>query len=339
MSRTVPTSPPARPAADRFWADAEVVLAPEDPRPGRLGRRPVRAARGRHLVAGLPAAPPGRRGARVRQRGGPLGRRRRTSPRWWSSARTPSAPSRWSGPRWCTPPTAGGGSTSAAPRRAPSTGGSTCWRPTPSRAWRRRPRAPCCPAATTAAVKDPVIRHDGEQWHLWASVHPLDDPDATDRMTTEHATSPDGVDWTWRGTALAGTDGQLGRARGPLRHRRPGRLPHLGALRRPGDRGGELGGAHRPGRGRRGAGSPRSATRPCCRALTRPSACATATSSPLPGRRGPLVLRGDPRATAPTSCAPSCCPPEPAASGRDTESLLIDRLDRDTAALVPCRRG
>ena len=59
----------------------------------------------------------------------------------------------------------------------------------------------------TAAVKDPVIRHDGRQWHLWASVHPLDDPAATDRMTTEHATSADGVDWTWRGTALAGTPG------------------------------------------------------------------------------------------------------------------------------------
>jgi hypothetical protein len=63
------------------------------------------------------------------------------------------------------------------------------------------------PGSATSAVKDPVIRYDGEQWHLWASVHPLDDPDATDRMTTEHATSPDGVDWTWRGTALAGTEG------------------------------------------------------------------------------------------------------------------------------------
>jgi hypothetical protein len=63
------------------------------------------------------------------------------------------------------------------------------------------------PGSATTAVKDPVIRHDGEQWHLWASVHPLDDPDATDRMTTEHATSPDGIDWTWRGTALSGTAG------------------------------------------------------------------------------------------------------------------------------------
>ncbi|MGY1714583.1 hypothetical protein ACI78R_09010 [Geodermatophilus sp. SYSU D01106] len=63
------------------------------------------------------------------------------------------------------------------------------------------------PGSATEAPKDPVVRWDGTQWHLWASVHPLDDPDATDRMTTEHATSPDGVTWTWRGTALAGTPG------------------------------------------------------------------------------------------------------------------------------------
>jgi hypothetical protein len=63
------------------------------------------------------------------------------------------------------------------------------------------------PGDDRSAVKDPVIRHDGERWHLWASVHPLDDPDATDRMTTEHATSADGVGWTWQGTALAGTPG------------------------------------------------------------------------------------------------------------------------------------
>jgi hypothetical protein len=63
------------------------------------------------------------------------------------------------------------------------------------------------PGDDRTAVKDPVIRHDGTLWHLWASVHPLDDPEATDRMTTEHATGPDGVHWTWRGTALAGTPG------------------------------------------------------------------------------------------------------------------------------------
>ncbi len=63
------------------------------------------------------------------------------------------------------------------------------------------------PGDERTAVKDPVVRYDGGQWHLWASVHPLEDPDATDRMTTEHATSADGVGWTWQGTALAGTPG------------------------------------------------------------------------------------------------------------------------------------
>jgi hypothetical protein len=60
------------------------------------------------------------------------------------------------------------------------------------------------PDTPTSAPKDPVIRRapDGS-WHLWASVHPLDDPDATDRMTTEHATSRDGVSWIWTGTALS----------------------------------------------------------------------------------------------------------------------------------------
>jgi len=58
------------------------------------------------------------------------------------------------------------------------------------------------------AVKDPVIlRRDG-QWHLWASCHALTDPLATDQMTTEYATSTDGLGWTWQGTALSGTAGQ-----------------------------------------------------------------------------------------------------------------------------------
>jgi hypothetical protein len=63
------------------------------------------------------------------------------------------------------------------------------------------------PGSATAAVKDPVVRFVDGEWHLWASVHPLDDPDATDRMITDHATSPDGVTWTWRGSVLAGTPG------------------------------------------------------------------------------------------------------------------------------------
>jgi hypothetical protein len=58
------------------------------------------------------------------------------------------------------------------------------------------------------AVKDPVVMRHGGRWHLWASVHPLSDPDATDRMWTEHATSRDGVDWAWQGRALGGRAGR-----------------------------------------------------------------------------------------------------------------------------------
>ncbi|MEJ2866889.1 hypothetical protein WCD74_03875 [Actinomycetospora sp. OC33-EN08] len=70
------------------------------------------------------------------------------------------------------------------------------------------PSVTVLPGSDSLAVKDPVVQSHGGLWHLWASVHPLDDPDATDRMTTEHATSPDGVVWTWQGTALAPRPGQ-----------------------------------------------------------------------------------------------------------------------------------
>ena len=63
------------------------------------------------------------------------------------------------------------------------------------------------PGSEAAAVKDPVLRLVDGEWHLWASVHPLDDPDATDRMTTDRFVSPDGVSWTWQGTVLTGTPG------------------------------------------------------------------------------------------------------------------------------------
>ena len=69
------------------------------------------------------------------------------------------------------------------------------------------PRRTVLPGSDRHAVKDPVVLHRNGLWHLWASVHPLDLPQHEDRMTTEYATSPDRVDWTWRGTALAPTTG------------------------------------------------------------------------------------------------------------------------------------
>jgi hypothetical protein len=64
------------------------------------------------------------------------------------------------------------------------------------------------PGDAKTGVKDPVIRYHEDQWHLWASCHPLADPLATDQMTTEYATSEDGLAWTWHGTALSGTPGR-----------------------------------------------------------------------------------------------------------------------------------
>jgi hypothetical protein len=70
------------------------------------------------------------------------------------------------------------------------------------------PRRTALPGDDLHAVKDPVIVLVNSTWHLWASVHPLDVPMHEDRMTTEHYTSPDGVAWTHRGTALDTRDGR-----------------------------------------------------------------------------------------------------------------------------------
>ncbi|WP_285774444.1 hypothetical protein [Microtetraspora sp. NBRC 13810] len=63
------------------------------------------------------------------------------------------------------------------------------------------------PGDAKTGVKDPVIVRHGGVWHLWASCHPLGDPEEADRMVTDYATSVDGLAWTWHGTALAGRAG------------------------------------------------------------------------------------------------------------------------------------
>jgi hypothetical protein len=204
-SRPAPTLP-RRPDPHRFWADAQVVLAPEDPRPGswtggpsaqlvdgtwwlayRL-RRPVGEGRGfANAVArsddGVHFTPVAGVGKDA------FGAESLERP---ALVHTPEG--RWRLYVSCATP------------------GTKHWRVDLLEAETVEDLATATPqtvlpGSDAEAVKDPVIRHDGRQWHLWASVHPLDDPDATDRMTTEHATSDDGVTWTWRGTALAGTPG------------------------------------------------------------------------------------------------------------------------------------
>jgi len=63
------------------------------------------------------------------------------------------------------------------------------------------------PGDAKTGVKDPVIRHHNGIWQLWASCHPLADPEEADQMITAYATSTDGLDWSWQGTALAGRPG------------------------------------------------------------------------------------------------------------------------------------
>ncbi len=70
-----------------------------------------------------------------------------------------------------------------------------------------RDRVVVLPGDAGTGVKDPVIRHDDGRWQLWATCHPLADPGEADQMVTGYATSADGLEWSWHGTALAGRPG------------------------------------------------------------------------------------------------------------------------------------
>ena len=119
------------------------------------------------------------------------------------------------------------------------------------------------PGDAKTGVKDPVIVYHNGLWHLWASCHPLNDPLQTDQMTTEYATSADGVTWTWHGTALSGTPGRWDSRGTRVTAVRFDGDAVTGLVRRAGQRRGELRGADRGGhrlrrgrtdRGRRRAG-------------------------------------------------------------------------------------
>jgi hypothetical protein len=62
---------------------------------------------------------------------------------------------------------------------------------------------PVFPDDGGSAIKDPVIRRAGDGWAAWVCLHPLDQRDEEDRMTTAYATSADGIDWAWRGAAIS----------------------------------------------------------------------------------------------------------------------------------------
>jgi hypothetical protein len=66
---------------------------------------------------------------------------------------------------------------------------------------------PAFPGDARTAVKDPIVKVLDGVWHAWICCHPLDVPGAEDRMSTAHATSPDGLNWTWHGTVLSARPG------------------------------------------------------------------------------------------------------------------------------------
>ena len=105
--------------------------------------------------------------------------------------------------------------------RAPCTGRSTPSTPT-SRAASTRQRAHhSLPGDEVTAHKDPVVHAGPDGWRAWLCCHALDDPSEADGMYTRFATSPDGLDWTLDGTALAPRPGAWDCPRRP-RRRRPG---------------------------------------------------------------------------------------------------------------------
>jgi len=63
------------------------------------------------------------------------------------------------------------------------------------------------PGDERTAMKDPVVLRDAAGWRMWVCCHPLDDPEATDRMVSRYATSADGLRWRVGPVALAGRPG------------------------------------------------------------------------------------------------------------------------------------
>jgi len=60
------------------------------------------------------------------------------------------------------------------------------------------------PGDEMTGVKDPIVRRAADGgWEAWICCHPLDVAEEEDRMTMAYATSGDGIDWSWHGTALA----------------------------------------------------------------------------------------------------------------------------------------
>ena len=154
-------------------------------RPGSLGRRPERAAaRGVFYLAYRLRRPIGQGRGLCQHRGAlrPTACVSRPSRR---CARRRSRRSRSSAPPWRSRPTARWRAYVSC-----ATAGTKHWRvdlveaATPEGLAAASPRT-VLPGSRRSGGQGPGRRPHGGRWHLWASCHPLDDPDATDRMTSD----------------------------------------------------------------------------------------------------------------------------------------------------------
>lgn len=66
----------------------------------------------------------------------------------------------------------------------------------------------------TRALKDTVVHPSIAGWEMWVCLHQIADPAEADAMSTLHATSPDGLDWTVTGPVLAPDDSSTWDGRG-----------------------------------------------------------------------------------------------------------------------------
>ena len=167
-------------AAVPRWDDSTVVVEPPDDGPGCVGRGAERDASWTVTVyLAYRLRRPIGAGRGYRQRGRPLGRRRALH-RGRRGAQGPlRRRSRWSGRRWShTPEGRWRLYVSVA------TPGTKHWRvdlleaDTPEGLATAAPRT-VLPGDDAVGVKDPVSCARRRRWHLWASVHPLDDAGTT----------------------------------------------------------------------------------------------------------------------------------------------------------------
>ena len=203
------------PPIPRVDAGTVVVAAPGR-RPGLLGRW----SRARSAPTTASTSPTGSGGPSVRAAASgswsPTRPTASTSRPCWSSTRTSSGPSRSSDRRSPSPPTARGGSTSAARRPGTLHWWVDALEADDPAAFDPATRTMMLPGDPVTAYKDPVIFHADGTWHMWVCVHQIGEPDRggpdAHGLRVEHRRAPLGARRTPRSRRdpTCGTDAARG---------------------------------------------------------------------------------------------------------------------------------